>query len=197
MDNRKKKEIKKKIQQVSQNSRYSETELSLISNTFYENDDLLMAIRKFFLQGELDAQEQSHIDRLTDETKDIIRKNLLPEIDPNAPLHQVVDLWISIDTVEKLAEDSYLDMKARKIVIDYLAQQFERIESGRMDLPHIKLKNLIYSDTKDQETAYIELKARNTLLQHIDRHLEELRVLAISNAKIEVDEKVRKLDSNK
>jgi len=196
MNNRDKKNIKQQIQSVSKNSRYTEKELSLISNTFLDNNELLMALRKFFLQGELNTQEQILIRELNQDTIFIIRKNLLPEIDPNAPFHQVVDLWVSIDTLNKLVEDVYFDMKARKIVIDYLEQQFERIKRGK-DVGDIELKKLVFDGKKDNITAFVELKARNTILTHIDRHLEELRILAIANAKMEPDEKVKLLDSNK
>ena len=196
MNNRDKKNIKQQIQSVSKNSRYTEKELSLISNTFLDNNELLMALRKFFLQGELNTQEQILIRELNQDTIFIIRKNLLPEIDPNAPFHQVVDLWVSIDTLNKLVEDVYFDMKARKIVIDYLEQQFERIKRGK-DVGDIELKKLVFDGKKDNIAAFVELKARNTILTHIDRHLEELRILAIANAKMEPDEKVKLLDSNK
>jgi len=195
MNKRDQKSIKQQIQNVGKNSRYTERELSLISNTFLENNDILMALRKFFLQGELNIQEQTLIRGLNQDTISVIRKNLLPNIDPNAPFHQTVDLWVSIDTLNKLAEDAYLDMKARQIVIRYLEEQFDRLERGNSI--GIKLKDLIFNDRKDKETAFVELKARNTLLTHIDRHLEELRILAIANAKIDTDEKVKLLDSNK
>src|SRR3990167_1213525 len=194
MNNKEKKQFKKKMENVNQNSRYTKEELSLISNTFFERDDILMAIRKFFLQGELDARQKSLIARLSEETVKTVRKCLLPEIDPDAPFYQMTDLWVSIDTRNKLAEDVYLDMRARKIVIDYLEEQFDRL-SGKSRIG-IKLTDLIFNNSKDAETAFIELKARNTLLSHIDIHLEELRILAISNAEINQEEKIKRIQRN-
>ena len=196
MDNKTKKTIKKNIQAMVQHSRYTESELSLISNVFFENDALLFAIRKFFLQGELNQREQLFLNNLTDDVIKLLRKCLLPEIDPNAPLHLMTDLWVSIDTVGKLPEDSCLDMKARKIVIDYLEDQFERMPNKK---PKIWLKDLVFNERKNNETAFIELKARNTLISHIDGHFGDLRTRAITNAKIDEAEKIRRLglDSNK
>jgi len=196
MNNREKKEIKKKFKEVGQKSRYSETELSMISTAFFENDELLMTIRKHFLQGEPTPQQEKFIKSLTPDITRLIHKCLLPEIDPDSPLHQTVDLWVSIDTVNKLPEDSVLDMKARKIVIDYLEQEFNRLQGGT-SFAIIKLKDLVYKDTKESNQAFIELKARNTLLTHIDMHLEELRILAIANSKAEDTEKIKMMNSNK
>ena len=196
MNNSQKKELKRKMSDIVQNSEYTEKELSLITNTFYEKDDLLMVIRKHFLQGELEEHEKALIKIVTGETLTVVRKALLPQIDPDAPFHQSRDLWTHVNTNDKLVEDSYLDMKAQKIAIDYLEQELNRLQGGT-SFTIIKLKDLVYNDRKDRETAFIELKARNLLLTHIDVHLEKLRTLAISNAKADDEEKIRRLNSNK
>lgn len=196
MNNTQKKNIKKKIEEVIKNSRFTEEELSLISNTFFEKDELLMTIRKHFLQFNLDEQEAISIKGINENTLKVIRKQLLPEIDPTSPMFQNRDLWVSVNTTEKLAEDSYLDMRAQDIAIRYLEEQFDRIE-GNFDISGIQLKDLVYNDKKNEERAFIDLKARNTLLTHIDANLQDLRTLAISNSKVDIDEKLRKLDSNK
>lgn len=199
MNNQQKKETKQKLNQIKETgkSRYAKEELSLIAATFL-NEELIMAIRKHFMQGELTNVEQSEIDTLSGAKINIIRKCLLPTIDPNAPLHQMVDLWVSIDTREKGVDDCYLDMKARQIMIDYLDQRIERLTS-RADDTDIQLSDLVFNRGKDKETAFIELKARNTLIIHIDRFMEELRILALANAEMSDEDKIKKLeeDSNK
>jgi len=197
LNNSQKKKMKQKMEEIVQNSEYTKEELSLISNTFYERDDILMALKKHFLQGELLAHEQSTLGIVTGNVLDVVRKQLLPEIDPSAPFHQTRDLWTHINTNDKLVEDSYLDMKAQDIAIKYLDQQFYRLENDK-DIGNINFKDLIYNDRKDAQTAFIELKARNLLLPHIDAHLEKLRQLAISNADTDYSEKERAmLNSNK
>ena len=196
MNKRDKKQIKNRMKEVSQKSRYSEEELSMISASFFENNDLLMAIRKFFLQGELTPHQEQYLKSLTPDITKLLRKCLLPEIDPDAPLHQVVDLWLTIDTTNKLPEDSILDMKARKIVISYLEQQFDRLREDK-EFGNIELKDLVYNDRKNNDQAFTELKARNTLLSHIDVHIEELRILAIANSTAEDEDKIKQMNSNK
>jgi len=105
-------------------------------------------------------------------------------------------MWTSIKTDEKLAEDVYLDMKAQDIAIRYLEEQFDRL-IGNFDDNTIRLKELVFNSKKDPDEAFADLKARNTLLLHIDAYIDELRVIAINNAKIDDDDKIKKLDSNK
>lgn len=197
----KEKEFIKNLKALSESSGFTEEELSLLSNTFYENDNLLLTIRKFILQGELDQVEKSFIDNLTPDTIKIVRKQLLPEINPNAPYYNLRDMWTSINTNEKMIEDVYLDMKAQKIAIDYLEQQLNMLKGGTSFaiIKLIKLKELVYNDKKDAEKSFIELKARNLLLTHIDASIQQIRTIAIDKAKIsDIDklEKIRQMNSN-
>ncbi len=196
MNKTEKKQIKRKLQDLNKNTRFTTEELSLISNTFFENDDVLKAVRKFFLQAELEPQEQNIIDGLSQQTIALLRKQLLPEINADSPFYQNRDMWTSIKTDEKLAEDVYLDMKAQDIAIRYLEEQFDRL-IGNFDDNTIRLKELVFNSKKDPDEAFADLKARNTLLLHIDAYIDELRVIAINNAKIDDDDKIKKLDSNK
>lgn len=196
MNKRDKKQIKQKLKQLDENTRFTKDELSLISNTFYERKDLLVAIRKFFLQIGLSEAEEIIVKGITPQTIDVIHKQLLPEMDGDSPFYQNRDMWTSIKTEDKLSEDVYLDMKAQDIAIQYLEEQFERLK-GNFDISRIHLKDLVFNKKKNEEEAFVELKARNILLLHIDAYLDELRVLAINNAKIDDDEKINRLDSNK
>ena len=196
MNKRDKKSIKQKLKQLNENKRFTKDELSLISNTFYERKDLLVAIRKFFLQIGLSEAEEIIVKGITPQTIDVIHKQLLPEMDGDSPFYQNRDMWTSIKTEDKLSEDVYLDMKAQDIAIQYLEEQFERLK-GNFDISRIHLKDLVFNKKKNEEEAFVELKARNILLLHIDAYLDELRVLAINNAKIDDDEKINRLDSNK
>ena len=141
--------------------------------------------------------EMAVIKALSEDIITLLRKSLIPEIDPEAPFNQVIDLWVSIDTKEKLAEDAYLDMRARDIVIKYLEEMFNLITGKGSSCR--ELKSLIYNEGKDKETAFVELQARNTLLTHIDLHLQELRILAISNSELSPEEQQKKIqmDSSK
>jgi len=197
MNKRVKKQIKEKINNIQKKSGFTPEELSLISNTFYEKDELLITIRKHFLQIELNEQDLSLLKTLTPETRVVLKRQILPEIDPYAEWYKVKDVWTQVDTHSKLVEDSCLDMKAWKIAVDYLEQRFDCLEKSTETLTHIQLKDLVYNERKDDKTAFTELKARNTLLVHIDANLENIRALAIINADITDEDKTKQLDSNK
>ena len=80
--------------------RFSDSELALIRGVFYENDQLLKLMRKVFL----------------------------PEIDPTAPLGQLVDLWMTIDLKDKDPEEAMINIKARNQLIMHVEQQLLQLQ---------------------------------------------------------------------
>lgn len=200
LNKQQKKEINRKIEQVRSGSRYTQDELSLISKAFLGEEDILFLLRKFFLQGTLLEWEKVLLAKIDPDTLEVIKRCLLPELNLDAPVGQANDLWISADmsqAMNKLLEYAYLDMQAQQIVIDYLTGQFQELASGKKN--KIVLQDLIFSPKKEKERAFVELKARNMILRHIEGCMEELRILAIANADMTPEEKQKKLlmDSNK
>jgi hypothetical protein len=80
--------------------RFTEQELSLIKNTFKGNDELLKVMRKVFL----------------------------PEIDPDAPVGQVIDLWLTVQISDKTPEQAYAQLLARNTLISHLDQQLLQLK---------------------------------------------------------------------
>ncbi len=201
-DKLRKDDLVEKFRKWISQSTYTDKEYDLIATLFADNEKLLMALRKHFLQGELTEAEQSLIKGFASkpDAMVLLRKTLIPEINPEAPVGQLVDLWISIDTKNKLAEDAHLEMKAKRIFEKYLYQQFEILESGETISKYIALENLIYDGVKNSETAFIDMQARNTLLQHIDGLFHFLMRTAVqTETKLTAEgmsEKLKK-DSNK
>ena len=83
--------------------RITDAELAIIKSLFAENEPALKLMRKIFL----------------------------PELDPNAPIGQNIDLWMTV-----------------------------------------KIEDM------DKEAALVNLKARNTLISHVEQQLMQLKVLA-------------------
>jgi len=194
MNNREKKQIKRTLDKLENHPKYTKEELSLISNIFYDRDDVLMTIRKFFLQGELNNTEETIVKTLTEDTIRVLRKCILPDINFHSPLVLGKDLWARIDMTTKLMEDAYWEIRSESILIKYLEEQFERFNGAGIKM---KLTDLIYNDKKPMDVACYELKARNKVLNLIDECLRELRMLAISNAEVDNAEKIRMMNSNK
>lgn len=75
--------------------RFSEEELQIIKNTFKGNEKLLKLLRKVFL----------------------------PEYDPQAPLGQVIDLWMTLDLGGLTPDEQVRRIHARNQVITHIEQQ--------------------------------------------------------------------------
>ena len=107
---------------------------------------------------------------------DVFQKTMLPTIDPTAPLHQLVDLYVNIDTKEKGVLGAYPLILARDIVVDYIADRMAVLE-GTKKKGSFTLSDLMKRDV-EMETRFANLSARNTLLVHIDSQLVQLQLLA-------------------
>lgn len=159
--------------------RFSDSELAIIKNTFSDREDLLKAIRKVFLQLELSEAEEDMLSELrkNDEVIAILRKTFLPEIDGDAPPHQVVDLWMTLEIKGKDVDVVYHDALARQKLIEYLDEQLCFLE-GELLEDGIFFDELSEISGKDPLSVYVNLTVRNTVLAHVEIQLQQLSVLA-------------------
>lgn len=94
------KEEKKTGMQNGQQMRFTEYELSLIRNTFRDNEELLKVMRKVFL----------------------------PEIDPDAPIGGLIDLWMTVQIADKTPEQAYPHLVARNTLIQHVDSQLLQLK---------------------------------------------------------------------
>lgn len=80
--------------------RFTDDELALIKSTFQDNEKLLKVLRKVFL----------------------------PEYDPNAPLGQAFDLWMTIDVKTVPPDRALINVQARNEVITHIEQQLLQLQ---------------------------------------------------------------------
>lgn len=80
--------------------RFTAEEIDILRGAFKNNDRLLKLLRKVFL----------------------------PELDPNAPLGQMVDLWLVMNPAELTPDVAYINIKARNQLIAHVEQQLMQIE---------------------------------------------------------------------
>lgn len=192
------KRYKNKLEQAYQEEPqmiFNQRELELINRLFGENKELLMLIRKSFLQGELGVGEVHALKAIeSGEVKDLLQKTFLPKLDVNSEIHNLADEWINLDFSSVDLAD--LSFKTRQFQIDYLAQELERLWT--QDSPDILLSDLIYHRRRGKEENYVKMRARNSLLQSLEVNFFQLKVLAgdkkKSPAQIEYE---RKKNSNK
>lgn len=74
--------------------RITPEEIEIIKNTFGNNERLLKLMRKMFL----------------------------PELDPNAPVGQLIDLYLTLNTDGMTPEDVYINLKARNQLVAHVDQ---------------------------------------------------------------------------
>jgi len=184
---------------IMPNGRYTDRELELIKNTFAERIDLLKALRKHFLQLKMsDAEEVTLLSfRGNEDLMAVLRKAFLPEIDGDAPLWQIVDLWMITKIDEKSKDDAKVIINANRITIDYIDQQLKLL-AGK------KLKEIVkfsdFTNNMDLDIDFIRtaLIARNTLASYFEKHLDELRGLAgLAGETAEETARKREQNSNK
>lgn len=188
-------------QKREQTMRYSNQELQIIKNTFAENDDLLKTIRKVMLQMPLNAVDLSRLELIKKkEVLAILRKTFLPTLDADAPINQQLDLWMTVQIVDKTSDEAYPHLKAREMVIDYIDQQLYMLEEGckvpygKEKIKFSKLVNLERVDTK----VYIDMITRNTIVNHIEMQLMMLKILGgLKDETLEETQERLKKDSAK
>ncbi len=162
--------------------RFSDRELEIIKSTFAGNDELIFALRKHFMQLDMTVADFDMIQSFVKskpEVQNVIRKAFLPTLDGNAPLHQIIDLWMTVDIKERMPGQTMPVLMARDILIKYLEQRLTILEGGKVaKTSEIKLNDLIYKKFKSEIEAYSDLMARNTAITHTEQQLAQFVVLA-------------------
>ena len=185
--------------------RYTDNELATIRSLFKESEEVLLAIRKVFLQGVLDERQQGIVKNLSAEALRIIKKNLMPDIDPDSPFFQLATPYKRLITTpfnirERMPDMAIAYLKAKDLEIEYLNQQF-KVLCGEDVKMEIVLTDLIKPDKdgqpKDDETRYTEFMAYMGLIDSdIDSLLFELKVLALREEGETPEEAAKKLFMN-
>jgi len=177
----------------NQKMRYTDSELSLIKNTFAGDDTYLYAVRKHMLGCELTDGEKEVISKMSEEVKSLLEKVFMPSIDGDSPLFQIVDMQmgLNIDLKGKTIEESVLAIDAKIIEIDYIEQRLQALRGGNAVVP-ITIAGL--SNLRDPN-AYVNITARNYLLSYIDSFCNELKNLAGTKEET-VEQTVERLKKN-
>ncbi len=85
---------------IGQEMRISDSDLSILKNTFAENDELLKVLRKIFL----------------------------PEISASSPIGQNIDLWMTLKIEDMSPEQAMVKILARNTLIQHLEQCLSQIK---------------------------------------------------------------------
>lgn len=157
---------------------FSRDEMRLIRGIFKDNPNLIKAVRKFFFQGEMTAEEKNLLGMVKSlGGVKILKKCLLPEIDPESPLFQFADVFNGISTKDRNTEFVNMEIESKLILAQYLQGQFEILE-GRTEINDVNLKELINFENKEPVKRHIQLGCRNALLIHIDTMMQMIKTLS-------------------
>jgi len=158
--------------------RYSNQELEIIKITF--NEDMLMLFRKFFFDGAMTADEQKALTIFKDNKPavEVLRKNIIPNLEPDAPFYQSMDMYLTIETKGRHPDEVFHEMQIRDVLVEYFEQKFTELTTGLT--PTITLQGLVQRKVPMTEgrQATINLGGRNLIVYHIDQHIGELKELA-------------------
>ena len=179
--------------------RYTEIELNTIKEVFSENEELLKTIRKIMLQMPLNAVDLAELEFIRKPNiLNVLRKTFLPTLDPDAPLNQIVDLWMTVQLADKEPLDALYQLRARELLINYINQQLKVLEDKSKE--KIKFGKLINLKKPNAEAGeiYFKMVARNSIIQHIEMQLNMLYILAgLKEETLEQTQERLKKDSSK
>ena len=181
------------------NPRYTDREKDLIKNTFAENEDIIKALQKSFLQLPLNAIELSTLTmNIKGEMLNILRKTFLPELTDDVPPFNVYDMWQTLDIKGKMWEDVVLGIKSSKIMMDYLDQQLKAIEKGEFNKKQkIDFKELTNIKDGLDQNIYLDVMARNSIIVIVQGSLARLYAEAGKNETASEKEERLEQDSTK
>jgi hypothetical protein len=164
---------------------YNSVELSLIKNTFAENDVLLYALRKVLLGFELTEPEKGLLRvSITDAVYEALKKRILPDLSPVYPLGQIPSIITTLTELLKVkdVEEMKAHFDAKDIEISYLEQRFtvlkDIIENRETTISLIDLKELGEFRGKSPERQYVDTTAYLFLVGYIDPMLIFIKSLA-------------------
>ena len=99
----------------------SKAEIELIRSTFGgDGEDLLYYLRDVFLQFPVEEYKD-----LPDGVMDVLKKYILPELNPDLPIKAQSDLYFSLDKIKEIPpEVAFIHVKAVDLMVKYLKERF-------------------------------------------------------------------------
>lgn len=175
---------------------FSADEMDLIKNSWKDNTVILNALFKFMLQFETSKEENLALKTIKDTPKilQVIKKVFLPNLDIlDVPVNQVLDLWMTIDLMNKTPEDALNHIRARGILIEYIGQRLSEL-GGEEVKDKIILEDIFIKSGKPQD-IFVGIIARNSIIAHTKQQIAKLELWAGQGAET-LEETMEKLQKN-
>jgi len=155
--------------------RVSDVEIAILNGLFADNEDLLIAIRNVFFDIASEQEKKFVEDAFAGKKEKLalMRKMFLPELAPEIPLGQTIDLWRTLDIKDKDDHEFAGQMFATQILSAGLEQSLKLLED-----PNLQPVDLVINPKKLEKYTKPELLARNNFISHIEGVLMQMKVLA-------------------
>jgi len=149
--------------------RLTKADKDAIKAYFQDEWATLQTLRDLFFGFELREVEQRRIKQFSPELKATLKKMLLPELTKENPIGTSVDLWMTVNIVEKAPEHQKQAFAAREILIDLQKEGLELLENYTTDKIDLDI-------TKGTPIEFVI--ARNMYVDHIEQVCIMLNTLA-------------------
>ncbi len=161
--------------------RFEGDELSLIKNTFGDDDEILLILRKVFLQAELSDHEKKRLVPVTqsEAVKTLLRKTYAPEIELDAPFGQIIDLWMTVESKDKTPDELKLIARVRSRLLELINAGLSRLTDVGAPITE-SIVDYKPDFDMDDEQFFVEMMARNGLISHCEMQLNQLKVLGMN-----------------
>lgn len=155
--------------------RFTEEELELL-RFFKDNEQCLKAIRKVMYQMPLNAVELSSISLVKPSIWAVVRKCFLPVLDGEAPLGQVIDLFMTCPLKDLMPDIADYHLESIKLWEDYINQQLTELETKEKG--QLSFREMRSLEGKSYRSRYIDMMARNTIINHTEAQLVQIKTLS-------------------
>lgn len=161
---------------------FNDVELSLIKSVFSDNEELLYAIRKVLLQFEMTKEEKKMIKTaMTPEVFAVLKKRILPTLDPDSPLSQLASLSTTLTDNLKVkdVEEMAPLFEAKQLETEYLEQRFAVLKNiDAKTGKELKLADFAVIKGKTPHRQFVDTTVYLFLLGYIDPMLAMIRNIA-------------------
>ena len=163
---------------MKQESRCSEEQLDILKGAIAENELVISAIRKIFLENELTENEEKALDlavRKKPAVQEVLRRHYCPKLVVDAPVGQVQDRLATIPVADLAPEIAILQAEGVERAEECLEAHLEEMFTGK---PGVSYKTLYNREEEDFYSRYIGLFARHKYIVDAERLTHHLQLLA-------------------
>lgn len=149
----------------------SDAELNLIKATFAGRDSLYITLRNLFLGLEVSKEECEQVKKefASPALRTLMRKQFLPEFVNDVPIGQNIDMYMLVDIRGKTQEQIEQEVGATEWKKTLIERALSTLEDPEKWIDVLSF---------EKSPLHTQLAGRNLFVNHIDRQLQTIEVLA-------------------